>query len=241
MKGELLAGDGRLIHQAALRHGEHRHSLVVMTDRTGILLAAARTGFLTVGGGGGAGRCRDRHNLCVRPELEASGHEFVSCRLVLEENDFTVRLAAGLKADAHLRKRRLAGEAAVREHVPLTARAADNERPFADGGNDRKAIAMVEKLPLSPAWRKRSIACLTLAWSLAGTWATSTLSGAACAAVIPAVSTALAIKTRIRFFIVHAPYSDECSEVCRSAHLHRRRVIRQARCRATHRPRRGTP
>ena len=38
---ELLSGDGGFVHQAAFRDGEHGHALVKLSDRLGVVLAAA--------------------------------------------------------------------------------------------------------------------------------------------------------------------------------------------------------
>src|SRR5277367_4688087 len=113
MERELLPRHSRLIHQAALRDGEHGHAFVVMTDGARVLFSAARAGPRAIGGGRRACLRGDRDHLGVSAELEVTGHELVRRAFVREENDFAVSLTARLKADAHLPYGRIADLAAV--------------------------------------------------------------------------------------------------------------------------------
>src|SRR5450631_881435 len=100
--GELLAGEGGGVHEAAFRDGEHRHALVVLAHRRRIVLGAAGVRLHPVGPYARPGGGRDGDGTCTRGELESAGLEFIECSFVLEKDHLAVGLSAGLKSRAEL-------------------------------------------------------------------------------------------------------------------------------------------
>src|SRR5262245_37723517 len=95
---ELLPATARFVHQAAFRHREDRHAVLVGAGRRGMVLGRARPRA------GPAGRrlCRcarsDGHGARLRAELEGAARELVEGLLVPEKDDLAERLAAQLRA-----------------------------------------------------------------------------------------------------------------------------------------------
>src|SRR5512134_163999 len=130
---ELLAADGRLVHQAALGDREDCHALLVLAGGLGVALGAACARARAAGRGLCRSARRDRHRGGLRAELEIAAGEFVERPLVLEEDDLAVRLAAELQPDGELRHRGVADVGALRVHAAGAVRAADADAALADG------------------------------------------------------------------------------------------------------------
>src|SRR5271165_273830 len=144
---EFLAGDGRGVHETALGDGEHRHALLIIVSRRGgVLLPAARPGRRTRRTRACRSTRRDRHGADTGGKLERARCELIERALVLEKNDLTVGLAAGLEAHAHLSHGRIAHDLAVHEHPALAARTADDEAAFAYRRKHRVAVTLLEKI-----------------------------------------------------------------------------------------------
>lgn len=79
---ELLPADAGFIHQTAIRHGEDHDTFFILG---------------TPGGAGG-----DGHGAGLGAEFEVALCKTVQRRLVLEEDEFGIALAAGLESDRNL-------------------------------------------------------------------------------------------------------------------------------------------
>src|SRR5437870_2386767 len=147
---ELLSSDGRLVHQAALCHGERRHAPPVIANRCSVPLAAAgargrtRRARLGVGGGG----YRNDGSICA--EFEVTAGEFLQRALVLEEDDLAVGLATELKANRNLRHRRVTDDLALSIHAAAAISAADHDAPLPDRREHRVPKGGVEELAAPP-------------------------------------------------------------------------------------------
>src|SRR3569832_1938292 len=93
----VLPAERGLVHGATLDNAEHGHALLIPAGGGCILLGHA--GGCRGARRAGLDRCAgsDQHRAGAGTEFEVVAREFVERRLVLEEDDLAVRLAASLE------------------------------------------------------------------------------------------------------------------------------------------------
>src|ERR1700722_9951705 len=69
-EGELLAGEGRGVHEAALCDGEYRHAFLIDARVARVFLAGTRSRGSAAGARAGGGAGRDRHGTGAGGKLE---------------------------------------------------------------------------------------------------------------------------------------------------------------------------
>src|SRR5450631_2568414 len=142
---ELFAGDVGSEHEPTLGDREDRHAGLIVAIRGGIRRLATRLRRGAIGADAGRRARGNGDGTCTGIEFELTGFEFIQIALIFEENDFTIRLAAGLQSNAHLRHRRFAGEPVVHIHVAPTSRTADNKPSRANTRENCIRVTVAEK------------------------------------------------------------------------------------------------
>jgi amino acid transporter len=144
LEREFLALERCTPHQSALVNGEHGHALVIAARDACVLVSAADAGACALRARVRSGGGRDRNHARASAELKLSRFEFIECALVLEEDDFTVRLAARLPTDGELRHRGLADALPMGIDASASVCRADDEPTLADRRENRVTVAVVE-------------------------------------------------------------------------------------------------
>src|ERR1700692_467783 len=129
---KFLAGDGSLVHQAALRDRKHRYTFVVLAPRN----CTVRVYACPSTGAGRACRSRgargDRNRADVSAEFEPTRFELVQGTLVFEKDDLAISLAAGLKSDSKLPQGHVPNVPSVHVHATFAKGSADSDGSLAD-------------------------------------------------------------------------------------------------------------